>query len=174
MVFSVGIISLISLEKFVIITYWQIFSNINHTSKICLTICSNLLQIAVHLWATGDESLSSHSFLIIRDITSVFSSNYFDYCFVKAYKTYSSHSQSVEPRLLKHIQFLRNSFVELCSLDVQKSSDKAMICMQHVAKILQRACQTKRKVSLQSVPLYCLLLFNFVFKFFFLTVRHQN
>ncbi|XP_028782047.1 nucleolar complex protein 2 homolog [Neltuma alba] len=115
------------------------------------SLLRRLVKIAVHLWATGDESLSSHSFLIIRDIASVFSSNYFDYCFVKTYKAYIGHSQSVEPTLLKRIQFLRNSFVELCSLDVQKSSSKAMICVQHVAKILQKALQTKREEEVKKI-----------------------
>ncbi|KAI9124378.1 hypothetical protein K1719_004300 [Acacia pycnantha] len=115
------------------------------------SLLRRLVKIAVHLWATGDESLSSHSFLTIRDIASVFRSNYFDYCFVKTYKAFISHSQSVESRLLKHMQFLRNSFVELCSLDVQKSSNKAMICMRHVAKILQKAWQTKRKEEVKKI-----------------------
>ncbi|XP_054814712.1 protein REBELOTE isoform X1 [Prosopis cineraria] len=114
------------------------------------SLLRRLVKIAVHLWATGDESLSSHSFQIIRDIASVFSSNYFDYCFVKIYKAYITHSQSVEPRF-KHLQFLRNCFVELCSVDVQKSSNKAMICMQHVAKILQKAWQTKNKEEVKKI-----------------------
>ncbi|KAJ1403608.1 Nucleolar complex protein 2 [Sesbania bispinosa] len=65
------------------------------------SLLHKLLKISVHLWATGDGSLSSNTFLIIQDIASVFSSDW-------------------------------NSFVELCCLDVQKSSNKAMICIQHL------------------------------------------
>ncbi|KAK7266166.1 hypothetical protein RIF29_18808 [Crotalaria pallida] len=108
-------------------------------------------NISVHLWATGDQSLSSHSFLIIRDIASVFSSSCFDSCFVKTYKAFTSHSQFVERRLFEHIHFLRNSFVELCGLDVQKSSNKALICILHLAKILQKGWQTKKKELVKKI-----------------------
>jgi nucleolar complex protein 2 len=104
------------------------------------------MQIAVHLWATGRGTLSSHSFLIIKDLASVFSSSCFDTCLVKTYKAFIGHCQFMEPDLFKHVQFLRNSLVELCSLDVQKSSNKAMICIKQVAKILQQGLQMKKKV----------------------------
>ncbi|XP_061375147.1 protein REBELOTE isoform X2 [Gastrolobium bilobum] len=110
------------------------------------SLLHKLIEISVHLWATGDGSLSSHSFVIIRDIASMFSSNWLDFCFVKTYKAFISHSQFVERRLFEHIHFLRNSFVELCCLDVQKSSNKAMICIRHLGKILQKGWQTKTKV----------------------------
>ncbi|KAJ1393878.1 Nucleolar complex protein 2 [Sesbania bispinosa] len=109
------------------------------------SLLHKLLKISVHLWATGDGSLSSHTFLIIQDIASVFSSDWLDICFVKMYKAFISHSQVVEQRMFEHIHFLRNSFVELCCLDVQKSSNKAMICIQHLGKILQKGWQTKKK-----------------------------
>ncbi|XP_019442588.1 PREDICTED: nucleolar complex protein 2 homolog [Lupinus angustifolius] len=115
------------------------------------SLLRRLLKISVHLWATGDGSLSSQSFLIIRDIASVFSSSCFDSCFVKTYKAFTSHSQFVERRLFEHIQFLRNSFVELCSLDVQKSSNQAMICILHLAKILQKGWQTKKKELVKKI-----------------------
>ncbi|KAI5346142.1 hypothetical protein L3X38_014021 [Prunus dulcis] len=46
------------------------------------------MQIAVHLWATGRGTISSLSFLIIRDVASVFRSDCFDTCFVNTYKTF--------------------------------------------------------------------------------------
>ncbi|KAI4346366.1 hypothetical protein L6164_007267 [Bauhinia variegata] len=107
------------------------------------SLLCRLVKIAVHLWATGDGSLSSHSFLMIRDIASVFGSDWFDSCFARTYKAFINHSQLVEPSFFEHRNFLRNSFVELCCLDVQKSSNKAMICIQQLAKILQKGWQTK-------------------------------
>ncbi|KAG7998639.1 hypothetical protein I3843_01G267800 [Carya illinoinensis] len=107
--------------------------------------------ISVHLWATGEGSLSSHSFLIIKDVASAFSSSCFDTCLVKAYKAFIGHCQFVDSVLLKHFQFLRNSLVELCSLDVQKSSNKAMICIKQLAKILQQGLQTKKKEALKKI-----------------------
>lgn len=119
----------------------------------------NLLQISIHLWATGDGSLSTHSFLIIQDIASISSSEWFDFCFVKTYKAFISNSQSVE-RKFEHIRFLRNSFVELCCLDMQKSSNKAMACILHLGKILQKGWQTKKKVSFKQF--FFLLMLRFM------------
>lgn len=48
--------------------------------------------------------------------------------------------------MFNHIQFLRNSIVELCSMDLQKSSSKALVSLQQLAKVLQLALQTKKKV----------------------------
>ncbi|XP_016185047.1 nucleolar complex protein 2 homolog isoform X2 [Arachis ipaensis] len=115
------------------------------------TLLRKLLKISVHLWATGDESLSSHSFLIIKDISSMFGLNWFDSCFVKTYKAFINHAQYVDQRLFEHIHFLRNSFLELCSLDVQKSSNMAMKCMLHLAKILQKGRQTKKKEVVKKI-----------------------
>ncbi|XP_045815728.1 nucleolar complex protein 2 homolog [Trifolium pratense] len=103
------------------------------------SLVHKLLKICVDLWATGDRSLSSHSFLMIRDIASVCTSNMLDVCFVKTYKAFISRSPS------EHTHFLRNSFVELCCLDVQKSSNKAMICIRRLGEILLKGWQTKKK-----------------------------
>ncbi|KAG6669917.1 nucleolar complex protein 2 homolog [Carya illinoinensis] len=115
------------------------------------SLLHRLVKISVHLWATGEGSLSSHSFLIIKDVASAFSSSCFDTCLVKAYKAFIGHCQFVDSVLLKHFQFLRNSLVELCSLDVQKSSNKAMICIKQLAKILQQGLQTKKKEALKKI-----------------------
>ncbi|XP_059458653.1 protein REBELOTE [Corylus avellana] len=115
------------------------------------SLLHRLIKIAVHLWATGRGTLSSHSFLIIKDLASVFSSSCFDTCLVKTYKAFIGHCQFMEPDLFKHVQFLRNSLAELCSLDVQKSSNKAMICIKQVAKILQQGLQMKKKEALKKI-----------------------
>lgn len=106
----------------------------------------NLMQIGVHLWATGEEILSSHAFLLLKDVSSMFSSDFFDICLIKMFKAFIGHCKFVEPALIKHMQFLRNSFVELCSQDLQKSSSKAMISIQKMSRILQLGLQTKKKV----------------------------
>ena len=48
--------------------------------------------------------------------------------------------------------------MELCSLDVQKSSNKAMICTEHLAKILHKGWQTKKKVIFKYFQLDCYFL----------------
>lgn len=112
--------------------------------RLFLIIFQILMQIAVHLWATGGGALSSHSFLIIKDVASVFSSNCFDTCFVKTYKAFIGHCQVLESAVFKHMQFLRSSLVELCSLDMQKSSRKAMVSIKQLAKTLQQGLQMKK------------------------------
>ncbi|GAV73482.1 Noc2 domain-containing protein [Cephalotus follicularis] len=110
-----------------------------------------LIKIAVHLWATGEGTPSLLSSLILQDVTSVFSSDCFDTCLIKMYKAFVAHSKFAEPVLFKHIQFMRNSFVELCSQDVQKSSRKAMVYIQHLAKILQLSLRTRKKEAVKKI-----------------------
>ncbi|XP_022765341.1 nucleolar complex protein 2 homolog isoform X2 [Durio zibethinus] len=110
-----------------------------------------LIKIAVHLWVTGEGTLSSHSFLVIKDVTSVFSSDCLDSCLIKTYKAFVGHCKFVDPVSSKHIQFLRDSFIELCSLDMQNSSRKAMVCVEQLSKILQAGLRTKKKEAVKRI-----------------------
>lgn len=65
---------------------------------------------------------------------------------MKAYKAFIGHCKFVEPVLFKHLQFLKNSLVELCSQDLHKSLRKAMVSAQQLAKILRLGLLTKKKV----------------------------
>lgn len=102
--------------------------------------------MSIHLWATGKGTVSCHSFLIIGVVASTFGSDWFDTCLIEMYKTFAAQCKFVEPGLLKHMEYLRNSIVELCSLDVHKSSGKAQVSIKHLAMILQLALRTKKKV----------------------------
>ncbi|XP_012086517.1 nucleolar complex protein 2 homolog isoform X2 [Jatropha curcas] len=115
------------------------------------SLLQRLIKASIHLWATGEETLSLHSFLVIRDVAAVFNSDCFDTCLVKSYKAFIGRCKFVEPVLFKRIQFLKNSFVELCSLDVQKSFTKAIVSIQHLAKILQLGLRTKKKEALKKI-----------------------
>ncbi|KAK8979335.1 hypothetical protein V6N11_000483 [Hibiscus sabdariffa] len=110
-----------------------------------------LIKIAVHLWVTGEGALASHSFLVIKDVASVFSSDCFNSCLIKTYKAFIGQCKFVDPVSSKHIQFLRNSFVELCSQDLQNSSRKAMVCVEQLSKILQTGLQTKNKEAVKRI-----------------------
>ncbi|XP_059623070.1 protein REBELOTE [Cornus florida] len=109
------------------------------------SLLRRLVKIAVHLWATGRGALSSCSFLIIRDAAVVFTSEFFDICLIKMYKSYIAHCKFMEPINIEHIQYLRNSLVEVCSLDLQRSCGKALVSIQQLAKILQQGLQTKKE-----------------------------
>lgn len=111
-----------------------------------------LIKIAVHLWATGEGTISSLSFLIIQDLSSVLGSAVFDSCWVKMYKAFIANCQFAEPNLHKHMQFLRDSFVELCSIDVHRSTTRAKVSIQQLTKILNQGLRTKKK---EAVKMMC-------------------
>lgn len=116
---------------------WEILTGYNIYARI---------QISINLWATAGGILSSCSLLILRDVASIYNLDCFDTCLSKSYKAFISHYKSVEPTNLRHMQFLRNSIVELCSLDVQRSINIAMVSIHQLAKIMQQAVRTKNKV----------------------------
>lgn len=114
------------------------------------------MQIAVHLWSTGEGTISSLSFLIIRDMSSMLGSNVLDSCWIKMFKAFIANCQFSEPTLHKHVQFLRDSFVDLCSLDVQRSATRAKLSIQQLSRIMHRGLRTKEKVSCQETLFYFL------------------
>ncbi|KAL9402616.1 hypothetical protein Peur_006465 [Populus x canadensis] len=108
-------------------------------------LLGRLIKISVHLWATGKGTLSACSLLIIKDVAVVFNSNCFETCIIKAYKAFIDHCKFVEPVLFKHQQFLKSSFIELSSQDLQKAYSKAMVSIQQLAKMLQLGLRTKKE-----------------------------
>ncbi|KAM1675598.1 hypothetical protein FF1_041106 [Malus domestica] len=115
------------------------------------SLLRRLIKIDVHLWATGKGTISSLSFLIIRDVASVFRSDCFDTCFINTYKSFIGHCLFMEPVIFQHVQFLRNSFVELCSVDLQKASSKAMVSIKQLSKILKQGLLTKKKEAVKKI-----------------------
>ncbi|KAL6545337.1 hypothetical protein OROGR_009211 [Orobanche gracilis] len=97
---------------------------------------------AVHLWATGGRVLSP---------AAMFSSDYFDTCLSKAFVDFLSLSRVSEIIDIKHLQLLRDSMVELCSLDVQKSSVLAVASISQFTKLLKWGLQTKRKEAVRKI-----------------------
>ncbi|KAL3523458.1 hypothetical protein ACH5RR_016292 [Cinchona calisaya] len=124
-------------------------------SLILFTVFPSLLQrlikTTVHLWATGEGILSSASFLIIRDVAAVFSTDYFDTCVAKIFTAYMSQSRVSEIVNTRHMQFLANSIVEICSLDVQNLSAKVQKSISQLSRILQWGLQTKKKEALKKI-----------------------
>ncbi|KAJ8747261.1 hypothetical protein K2173_014407 [Erythroxylum novogranatense] len=109
-----------------------------------------LIKVCVHLWAAGQGTLSVHSFLIIHDVAAV-NSECFETCFIKIYGAFIGHCKSLDPVLLKHVRFLKSSFVELCSRNMHKSLSKVENSTQQLVKILQIGLQTKRKEAVKKV-----------------------
>lgn len=104
------------------------------------------MQILVHLWATGEERLSSTSFFFIRDIASQLSSDCLDTCLTRTYNAFIARCKFVERTNLKHVKFLMDSVVEIYSLNIQKSYQKVLLSVQQLASILGQALKTKEKV----------------------------
>lgn len=115
------------------------------------SLLRRLIKVSVNLWATGQKSLSLNSFLILRDIAITFRSDYFDNCLIKTYRAFMVSCNIVKPDNMEHLQFLRDSFVELCSLDVHKSISKAVVSIQKLARILQHGLQSKNKETLKCI-----------------------
>lgn len=101
-----------------------------------------LTEVAVHLWATGGGTLSSSSFLILHDLASAHGHDSYDRCLKKTYKAIISRCKVVDPTSSKHIDYIKSSFVELCSIDLQKSVKVALASAQKLANILQLGFQT--------------------------------
>ncbi|KAL1553232.1 nucleolar complex protein 2 [Salvia divinorum] len=115
------------------------------------SLVQRLLKATVHLWATSGRVLSSASFLVIRDVAAMFSSDHFDTCLAKTSISFLSRSRVTEITDIEHMQFLRDCIVELCCLDVQKSSVKAVASLSHCANIFSLAIQTKKKEAVRKI-----------------------
>ncbi|KAL6982357.1 hypothetical protein U1Q18_047282 [Sarracenia purpurea var. burkii] len=118
------------------------------------SLLHRLIKVTVHLWASADGVLSSCSFLVIQNVAVVFTSDFFDICLRRTYMAYIVHSKVVDSINTKHVQFLRNSFVELCSVDVHKSCTKALLSIQKLYNILKQALRTKNKEGLDGQKMH--------------------
>lgn len=76
----------------------------------------------------------------------MFGSDFFNTCLSKTSVSFLSQSRVTEITDVEHMQYLRDCIVELCCLDVQKSSLKAVASLSQCAKILSLGIQTKKKV----------------------------
>nr|DAD32614.1 TPA_asm: hypothetical protein HUJ06_011465 [Nelumbo nucifera] len=114
-------------------------------------LLQRLVKVAVQLWATGGGTVSSSAFFVMHDLACLCSSDFLDPCLVKAYKAFIAHCKFVEPANMKHMQFLGDSFVDLCSVDILKSYSKALLFIQELAKILQHGLTTKKKEVLKKI-----------------------
>ncbi|KAK9060478.1 hypothetical protein SSX86_021182 [Deinandra increscens subsp. villosa] len=115
------------------------------------SLLNMLIQIIVPLWATGGGILSVSSSLVIQDVVSRCGPTYFDTCFIKTYKAYIARCRSMETVDTKHIEFLRDSFIDLCSLDLEQSCNKALVSIQQLANILKHARQKENKEAIRKI-----------------------
>ncbi|KAH9604757.1 hypothetical protein KSS87_018991 [Heliosperma pusillum] len=106
---------------------------------------NKLIEVSVHLWATGSGSLSACSFVVLRGIASFLGDDSYDKCLKKTYKAILSCSKIMSPARLEHLEYLKNSFVELCSIDLQISAKVVLASTQKLAKIVQLGLQTKEE-----------------------------
>lgn len=106
------------------------------------------MQISIHLWVTGEGTLSQQAFLILKEISMVLNSECFDTCLINMYKAYLHECDIPKENSEHRVLFLRDSLVELCSRDMQKSYTKASVSITQLAKLLKMALTTKNKVLL--------------------------
>ncbi|CDO99740.1 unnamed protein product [Coffea canephora] len=115
------------------------------------SLLHRLIKTTVHLWATGGGILSSTSFQIIRDVAALFSVDYFDTCIAKTFVAYMAQSRVSKILNNRHLLFLANCIVEICSLDVQNSSRKVLDSISQLSRILRWGLQTKKKEVLKKI-----------------------
>ncbi|XP_056697188.1 protein REBELOTE isoform X2 [Spinacia oleracea] len=108
-----------------------------------------LTEVAVRLWATGGGTLSSCSFLVLRDMSSTFGNDFYDKCLKKTYKAVISRCKAVDPSSINHIEYIKNSYVELCCIDLQRSVKVALASAQKLAAILQLGLQSKEEALMK-------------------------
>ncbi|XP_010427325.1 PREDICTED: nucleolar complex protein 2 homolog [Camelina sativa] len=113
-------------------------------------LLKKLIKISIHLWVTGEHTLSKQAFLILKDISMVFNSECFDTCLVNMYKAYL-HECDFPTANSERLLFLRDFLVELCSQDVQKSYTKASVSITQLAKLLKMALITKNKEAVEKI-----------------------
>ena len=78
----------------------------------------------------------------------VFNSECFDTCFINMYKAFLHDCDIPKENSQQRLQFLRDSLVEMCSQDMQKSYTKAFVSITQLAKLLKMSMTTKNKVLL--------------------------
>ncbi|KAH6760377.1 Noc2p family [Perilla frutescens var. frutescens] len=115
------------------------------------SLIQRLLKATMHLWATGRRELSSASFLVIRDIAETLGPSYFNTCLSKTFISFICLSRVPEISDIEKMQFLRDCIVELCCLNVQKSSVKADASINQCARILSWGIQTKKKEAVRKI-----------------------
>lgn len=115
------------------------------------SLLHRFIKTTVHLWATGEGSLAAASFHFIREVAGVFSSDHLESCIAKTFRAFMAQNRISELGNIGHMKFLMNSIVELCSLDVQKSSAKALESVCQLSRILQCGLQTKKKEIIKKI-----------------------
>ncbi|VFQ58789.1 unnamed protein product [Cuscuta campestris] len=115
------------------------------------SLLHRLIKTSVHLWASGGGVLSSASFLVIRDTAAMFTSECFEDCLAKTFGSYLAQSRVPEIVNIKHIQFLRNSLVDLFSVDIERCSEKAIISVSQLAKVLKWGLHTKKREAVKKI-----------------------
>ncbi|GAB2286777.1 hypothetical protein Dimus_021172, partial [Dionaea muscipula] len=116
------------------------------------SLLRKLIQVAVNLWTTSGGNISSCSFGIIYDAAAFsLGPDCYGNCLRKVYKAFMACCRGVGSANLRHIESLRDSCVELCSLDLQKSVSLALLSMQKLAKIFQLGLQRKKEETLKKI-----------------------
>ncbi|KAL1218585.1 Protein REBELOTE [Cardamine amara subsp. amara] len=114
-------------------------------------LLKKIIKISVHLWVTGEVTLSQQAFLILKDISMVFNLECFDTCLINMYKAFLQDCDIPMANSEQRLLFLRDSFVELCSQDVQKSYAKASVSITQLAKLSKMALTTKNKEAVEKI-----------------------
>ncbi|GAB2223186.1 hypothetical protein Droror1_Dr00017324 [Drosera rotundifolia] len=129
------------------------------------SLLRKLLQFAVNLWMASCGTVSSCAFRIIYDVAS-FAPEHYENCLKKVYKAFIARCRGSGSANLNHINSLRESCVELCSIDLQKSVGLALLSVKKLTKIFQLGLRTKKEEVLKKICSWeCMLCLELWVKF---------
>ncbi|KAJ4781073.1 hypothetical protein LUZ62_065330 [Rhynchospora pubera] len=134
-----------------------------------------LIKILVRFWSTGEDQLSTSAFLLMKEVASQLSSDYFNICMKAMYRTFVARCKFVDDSNLARIDFMKSSFLEITSLDVQQSYLVAVSSLQRLGDVVKHSSTTKKKEDLMKINnwqyINCL---NLWVKFICLNYKENN
>eukprot|EP00211_Chloroparvula_japonica_P003746 CAMPEP_0119120978 /NCGR_PEP_ID=MMETSP1310-20130426/1799_1 /TAXON_ID=464262 /ORGANISM="Genus nov. species nov., Strain RCC2339" /LENGTH=805 /DNA_ID=CAMNT_0007110501 /DNA_START=109 /DNA_END=2522 /DNA_ORIENTATION=- len=115
-------------------------------------LCRRLLQVLVHLWSTSDdENTRIYAFFVIRKLAVTVPYPFIDLVLKKTYQAYVRNAAFVSPTTLWAVQFMKQSLVELCGLDLDSTYNFLFVNIKQLAIKLKNAMNVKSKESYEDV-----------------------
>lgn len=113
-------------------------------------ITKMLLKRLVRMWSSGDEHVRVLAFLCIRKL-SMLVPTLFEYAMKKLYLSFVRNSKFVNMATKPTLMFMRNSLVEIFSLNETATYRHAFVYIRQLAIHLRNAIMVKKKDAHQSV-----------------------
>ncbi|KAL0725583.1 hypothetical protein Bca4012_040182 [Brassica carinata] len=100
-----------------------------------------------------EEEQSLQTLISLLKLLITLSGVFWDYhtCLINMYKAFLHDCDIPKANAEQRLRFLRDSLVELCSQDMQKSYTKASVSITQLSKLLKMALTTKNKEAVEKI-----------------------